>query len=197
MKIKVLGPAPFIENAVPEGKLIRLTWSDYGTDYITGFNIYRREGASTFNPDSCTAGIPLSTGFIKVGYAAGSTTTSFSDTDDDQGLQFGEEYTYRIVAVYPNGAESKASNEITSALVSGVPVIKNISVRNTDVIDGSIYISWKKPDKLDTIPANGPYEYIISRADGVTGVDYKVIKSILSRFHDSHFVTSPSCIVSG
>jgi gliding motility-associated-like protein len=180
MKIKVLGPAPFIENAVPEGKLIRLTWSDYGTDYISGFNIYRREGASTFNPDSCTAGIPLSTGFIKVGYIGGSATTSFSDTDNDQGLQFGEEYTYRIVAVYPNGAESKASNEITSALVSGVPVIKNISVRNTDLIDGSIYISWKKPDKLDTIPANGPYEYIISRADGVTGDDYQLVKSILT-----------------
>ena len=25
-------------------------------------------------------------------------------------------------------------------------------------------IAWKKPDKLDTIPANGPYEYLIYRA---------------------------------
>ena len=180
MKIKVLGPPPLIINAVPEGKLIRLTWSDYGTDYITGFSIYRREGASTFDPDSCTSGIPSSTGFIKVGYISGSSTTSFSDTDNEQGLQFGKEYTYRIVAVYPNGAESKASNEITSALVSGVPVIRNVSVRNTDALDGSIYISWKKPDKLDTIPANGPYEYIISRAIGVTGDSYQQIKSILT-----------------
>ena len=39
------------------------------------------------------------------------------DTDNGQGLQFGKEYTYRIVAVYPNGTESKASNEITSALL--------------------------------------------------------------------------------
>ena len=104
------------------------------------------KGLQTFIPDSCTAGMPSSTGFIKVGYIAGSSTTSFSDTDNGQGLQFGKEYTYRIVAVYPNGTESKASNEITSTLVSGVPVIKNVSVRNTDPVNGSIFLSWRKPD---------------------------------------------------
>jgi gliding motility-associated-like protein len=178
MNIKVLGPPPVITNAVPEGKLIRLTWSDYGTGFISGFSIYRRDGASTFKPDSCTAGIPSSTGFVKVGYIGGSSTTSFSDTDNGKGLQFGKEYTYRIVAVYPNGTESKASNEFTSTLVSGVPVIRNVSVRTTDADKGSIYIAWRKPDKLDTIPASGPYEYIISRADGVNGSNYQQIKSI-------------------
>ena len=180
MKIKVLGPPPLINNAIPEGKLIRLTWLNYGTKVISGFSIYRREGPTTFKPDSCTSGIPSSTGFIKVGYIDGSSTTSYSDTDNGKGLQFGKEYTYRIVAVYPNGTESKASNEITSTLVSGVPVIKNVSVRNTDAVKGSIYLSWKKPDKLDTIPANGPYEYIIYRADGISGTNYVQIKSILT-----------------
>jgi gliding motility-associated-like protein len=178
MKIKVLGPSPSIINAVPEGKLIRLTWSDYGTGAIAGFSIYRREGATTFNPDSCTSGIPTSTGFVKAGYISGSSTTSYSDTDNGKGLQFGKEYTYRIVAVYPNGTESKASNEITSTLVSGVPVIKNVSVTYTDAVKGLIYLSWKKPDKLDTIPANGPYEYLIFRANGIVGTNYQQIKSI-------------------
>ena len=161
MNITVLGPPPRLVNAVPVGKAINLSWSPYGTDVISGFNIYRREGASTFVPDSCTAGIPSSTGFVKVGYIAGSSVTSFTDNDNGAGLQFGKEYTYRIVAVYPNGTESKASNEITSTLVSGVPIIKNVSVRNTDAVNGSIFLSWKKPDKLDTIPALGPYEYLI------------------------------------
>ena len=93
-------------------------------------------------------------------------------------MQFGKEYTYRIVAVYPNGTESKASNEITSTLVSGVPVIKNVSVRNTDAVNGSIFLSWKKPVKLDTIPATGPYEYLIYRADGIGGTNFSQIKSI-------------------
>ena len=155
MKIKVLGPPPVILSAVPEGKFIRLTWSGYGTDVIAGFNIYRREGVSSLITDSCTSGIPASSGFVKVGYIGGSSTVSYTDTDNGQGLQFGKEYSYRIVAVYPNGTESKSSNEISSMLVSGVPVIKNVSIRKTDAVNGSVYVSWKKPDKLDTIPANG------------------------------------------
>ncbi len=178
INITVLGPAPHLINAVPVGKSINLTWSKYVTNVISGFNIYRREGASTFKPDSCIAGIPSSTGFVKVGYIGGSTTTAYVDNDNGEGLQFGTEYTYRIVSVYPNGAESKASNEITSTLVSGVPVIKNVSVRNTDQANGSIFISWKKPDKLDTIPAAGPYEYLIYRATGVGGTDFQQINSI-------------------
>jgi gliding motility-associated-like protein len=178
INIKVLGPSPKLLNAVPVGKQITLTWKDYGTPAIAGFAIYRREGATNFVPDSCTAGLPASTGFVKVGYIAGSSTTSYSDSDNGQGLQFGKEYTYRIVAVYPNGTESKSSNEITSTLVSGVPLIKHVSVTSTSTSNGSIYLEWKKPDRLDTIPANGPYEYIIYRATGTGGATYEQIRSI-------------------
>ncbi|MGD0340632.1 MAG: gliding motility-associated C-terminal domain-containing protein [Bacteroidales bacterium] len=179
MTIKVLGPSPVLLNAVPQGKFITLAWSNYGTTEIAGFAIYRREGASTFSPDSCTSGLPASTGFVKVGYISGSSTVSYTDTENGQGLQFGKEYTYRIVAVFNNGTESKASNEITTTLVSGLPVIKNVSVRNTDQTNGSIFLSWMKPLHLDTIPdATGPYEYIISRADGINGTVYSQIKSI-------------------
>jgi hypothetical protein len=118
MKIKVLGPSPEIISAVPEGKFIHLEWSDYGTDVISGFSIYRKEGTSTFVPDSRTAGVTSSSGFVKVGYIAGGTTVSFVDTDNGRGLQFGKEYSYRIVAVYPNGTESLIrfqSVEINSA----------------------------------------------------------------------------------
>jgi len=177
-RIKVLGPPPHLLSASPEGKFIRLVWDNYGTDVIAGFSIYRREGTSTFEPDSCNEGIPPSTGFVKVGYVSGSSTITYIDTDNGQGLQFGKEYTYRIVAVYPDGTESKASNEVTSTLVSGIPVIRNVSVRNTDENKGSIFLAWKKPDKLDTIPANGPYEYLIFRANGVSGTDYQQIYSI-------------------
>jgi gliding motility-associated-like protein len=191
MNIRVLGPAPHLVNAVPVGKSISLTWSNYGTSFIAGFSIYRREGASTFKPDSCTEGIPASTGFVKVGYIGGSATTTYIDNDNGQGLQFGKEFTYRIVAVYPNGTESKASNEITSTLVSGVPVIKNVSVLRTDAANGKIFVSWRKPTKLDTIPANGPYEYLISRANGVGGTNFSQISSIQTvNLNDTVYVDS-------
>jgi len=191
MQIKVLGPSPVLVNAAPEGKFIRLTWNNYGTDVISGFSIYRREGPSTFSPDSCTAGIPASTGFVKVGFIDGSGSVTFLDTDNGQGLQFSREYTYRIVAVYPNGTESKASNEIASSLVSGVPVITHVSVRSTSETNGSIYVSWKKPDRLDTIPAAGPYEYLIYKADGIGGVNFQQIQSIPTvDLNDTVFVDS-------
>ncbi len=179
MKIKVLGPAPVLLNAAPEGKFIRLTWQPYVSNFISGFAIYRREGASTFSPDSCTNGIPGSEGFIKVGYVPGSASTFFVDSDNGEGLEFGTEYTYRVLAVYPNGTESKASNEISSSLVSGVPIIRNVSVLNTDLSSGSIKLVWKKPDKLDTIPTvTGPYEYIIERATGIDGTNFGFVTSI-------------------
>jgi gliding motility-associated-like protein len=178
MSIKVLGPSPVLLTAVPEGKFIRLGWAPYGTDYISGFSIYRREGSTSFAPDSCTSGLPPSTGFIKVGYIPGSSASSFVDMENGSGLQFGKEYAYRIVAVYPNGTESKASNEVLSSLVSGVPVIRNVSVTSTNATTGSIFVRWKKPDHLDTIPALGPYEYRIYRSDGVTGTSFTQIRSI-------------------
>ena len=178
MTIKVLGPKPDTVKAVPEGKFIRLSWQQYGTDAISGFNIYRREGPTTYKPDSCTSGIPSSIGFVKVGYISGSNTVAYIDTDNGQGLRFGKEYTYRIVAVYKNGTESKASDEATTSLVSGIPVITNVSVTKTDQVNGIIYVAWKKPD-LDTIPnATGPYEYYIYRAYGISSNAFELIDSI-------------------
>ncbi|MFO7575221.1 MAG: gliding motility-associated C-terminal domain-containing protein [Bacteroidales bacterium] len=181
MKIKVLGPPPVLQSAVPEGKVMRLSWEPYGTDFIAGFAIYRREGVSSFEPDSCVNGLPEWSGFSRVGFATGAATTTYTDSNNGEGLDFGVEYAYRIVAVYPNGTESKASNELVSSLVTGVPVIRNVSVRTTDITNGSIELIWKKPDGLDTIPTvTGPYEYLIYRADGVSGEGFQLIASIPS-----------------
>lgn len=192
MMIKVLGPPPILLNALPEGKIIRLIWEKYDTTATAGFNIYRREGPSTFVQDSCTSGLPASTGFVRVGYISGNSTVSYVDSGNGEGLEFGKEYTYRIVAVFNNGAESKASNEITSTLVSGVPLIKNVSVVTTGTTDGSIFIGWKKPDRLDTIPAPGPWEYIIYRAEGTAGTGFVQITSIpTTDLNDTTFTDTP------
>ncbi len=177
-RIKVLGPPPELTSASSSGEYVRLSWELYESDYIEGYNIYRREGSTDFQPDSCTAGLPPDYGFEKVGFAGGASTVSFIDTNEGEGLENGVEYAYRIVAVYPNGAESKASNELTSALVTGVPLITNVSVINTSESDGEIFIAWSKPDRLDTIPAAGPYEYIIYRSEDHTGNGFLAIDSL-------------------
>ena len=178
MSIKVLGPSPVLTSAVPQGKFAQLTWDSYGTDAIAGFNIYRHEGVSSLVVDSCYDGIPATSGFVKIGYAEGYNTVSYTDTDNGQGLEAGVEYAYRIVAVYPNGTESKPSNEIVTSLITGVPLITNVSIRNTDAVNGSLTLVWQKPLHLDTIPATGPYEYLIYRAEGIAGSDYQLIYTL-------------------
>lgn len=178
MTIKVLGPSPVLNAAAPEGKFIRLSWNPYGTGDIAGFSIYRREGAFPFTPDQCYDGIPTSAGYQKVGYVSGYSAVSFTDTDNGAGLESGIEYSYRIVAVYPNGTESKPSNEIVSSLITGVPLITHVSIRNTDAVNGSLRLAWQKPLHLDTIPATGPYEYLIYRADGIAGSNYQLVKTL-------------------
>ena len=178
MTIKVLGPSPVLTAAAPEGKFMNLAWLSYGTPDIAGFSIYRRIGPSSFTVDPCYDGIPPSAGFTKVGYVAGHTSVSFTDTNNGVGLEAGTEYAYRIVAVYPNGAESKPSNEIVTSLISGVPLITHVSIRTTDPVYGSLKLGWQKPLHLDTIPALGPYEYMIYRADGITGSNYQLIKTL-------------------
>jgi len=189
-KIKVLAPAPNLLDVVPEGKSIRLDWENYGTDVIAGFHVYRREGASGYEADSCTAGLPAYTGFEMVGYAPGSSAVSYNDMGGDGELAFGKEYTYRIVAVYPNGTESKPSIEMTTSLVSGVPVIVKVSVTETDPDNGKIGLEWMKPGQLDTIPsATGPFEYRIFRAMGVGGADFLQVV-VNPGLNDTTFVDS-------
>jgi len=74
---------------------------------------------------------------------------------------------------YPNGTESKASNEITSTLVSGVPVIQNVSVKNTDAVMDLFFISWKETTKTRPLFLLKSYEYLIYRATGVGGTDFQ------------------------
>ena len=178
MSIKVLGPSPILTSVVPQGKFVQLGWASYGTQEIAGFSIYRREGTSSLVADTCYDGIPPSAGFIKVGYVSGYNNLTFTDTDNGNGLDAGTEYAYRIVAVYPNGTESKPSNELLTSLITGVPLITNVSIRNTHPVNGSLTLAWQKPRQLDTIPANGPYEYLIYRAEGIAGTAYQLIHTL-------------------
>ncbi|MCU0460616.1 MAG: gliding motility-associated C-terminal domain-containing protein [Bacteroidales bacterium] len=184
MTIKVLGPSPQLLNAVARGNSIELSWANYGTTAIAGFNIYRREEGSPFTIDSCTSGIPSSTGFVRVGFASGSSSVTFTDNNNGSGLELGKEYFYRICAVYKNGTESKSSNERNSTLVSGIPVIRNVSVTATDADNGSIYLAWQKPDTVTP-----PFEYRIYRARGIAGTDFKNIATLItSNPNDTIFV---------
>jgi len=173
-RIRVLGPPPRDLHLKPGSNFIRLSWSP-GDTAARGYRIYRRDGYSGYVPDSCVSGIPPEVGYKLVGELRSHADTFFVDDDGGEGLQQGTDYCYMVVSVYADGSESLPSGEMCGTLIQGTPVLLHVSVLKSDPAEGRIFVAWAKPTRLDTIPANGPYEYRIYRSDGIWGTGYALI----------------------
>lgn len=173
--VKVLGPAPTGLHTLPGSNSIRLRWDQYDCENIKAYRIYRSTEPIIFTPDSCTNGIPDSLAYRQIGGTGNRSDTVYVDDDQGKGLAPGVTYCYRIVAVFDNDTESKASAEVCDILVPGTPAMIKTSVQNTGSSDGTVLIGWAKPDRLDTIPANGPYEYQIFRSNDALGDNLELI----------------------
>lgn len=175
--IYVIGPATENLAATPTTTSITLTWSPNRCGNVTGYDIYRRIDSLAWEPDSCTTGIPEDLGYTLIGSTESHTDTIFIDNDNGNGLPQGFVYCYRIVARFPDGAESYASEEVCAELVRGIPTITNVSVEETDTETGRIYLAWSKPTDFDTEAAPGPYKYLIYRSQGLWGENLQLIDS--------------------
>ncbi len=178
MQINVLGPAPENPQLLPGSASIRVSWDKSRCDNVVGYNIYRKEGPSSYIIDSCTYGLPANTGFIKAGSVNSINDTVFNDNNNGAGLLQSTEYCYRIVAVFPDGSESYPSEEVCSTLSPGLPSLLNASVSNHDPVNGSVFISWIKPKDIDTQVAKGPYEYLVYRGEDLWGHNMGLITGI-------------------
>jgi gliding motility-associated-like protein len=175
LDINILGPPPQGVNLVPASSLIRVEWDAGECNNIAHYRVYRKTEPSGYIPDSCTYGIPSFTGFKLVGETKSGHDSIFIDDNKGKGLLQGTTYCYRIIAVYPDGAESLPSAEVCTILVPGSPSILNTSVIKSDILSGEVFLAWAKPLDLDTIPANGPYEYIIYRSNNLYGLNLNEI----------------------
>jgi hypothetical protein len=168
MNIVVLGPSPDMPDLIPGSNSVTVTWPADTCLPVTGYQIYRKIGPAAYVPDTCTGGVPSETGYRLIGTTDDRLETIFVDDNNGSGLEQGNEYCYMIVSVYPDGALSFPSPENCTPLVEGAPSMLEVSVVDHST-NGTIRLSWAKPEQLDTIPANGPYEYIISRSDDLLG----------------------------
>lgn len=168
MNIRVLGPSPDMPDLIPGSNSVTVTWPADTCLPVTGYKVYRRIEPAAYVPDSCTTGLPRETGYELIGETGSRIDTIFVDDNKGQGLVQGNEYCYSIISVYPDGALSFPSPENCTPLVEGSP-----SILEASVIDhssgGTIRLVWAKPRDLDTIPATGPYEYVIYRSDDLLG----------------------------
>ncbi|MCB0764171.1 MAG: hypothetical protein KDB84_05670, partial [Flavobacteriales bacterium] len=119
MNITVVGPAPQNPSATPNGSVIDLAWDASVCANATGYLIYRRSGLYGFDPDHCETGVPAYTGYTLVGSTSGNAATTYQDAG---GLVIGNQYCYMVVATFPDGAQSYASEEFCTILDRQVPV---------------------------------------------------------------------------
>lgn len=175
MTIRVVAPAPTALTVIPNGASMVLNWSpsvcspSTGKNRLTGYSVYRKNTCDPWAHDPCETGVPGYTGYTLIG-TTNSTTTTFTDNNNGQGLILGVSYSYIVVANYADGSQSYASVNECKELVRDVPIITNVSVVTTNASNGSIWTHWVKPlstaGNLDTITNPPPYEYRLMKAKG-------------------------------
>ncbi|MBX7201552.1 MAG: gliding motility-associated C-terminal domain-containing protein [Bacteroidia bacterium] len=161
--VKVIAPAPALLSASALGNTIRLEWTESPCKEATGYEVYRRTGPSNFTPGNCITGIPAAYGFERIAILSGLATLGYIDS---AGLQPGVDYCYRIVARFPDGAESYASNELCTTLRRDVPIMTHVSVLKTDPNAGAILLAWRPATEIDSLQWPPPYAYQVERASG-------------------------------
>jgi gliding motility-associated-like protein len=185
MNIRVVGPAPKNLMATALGNTIQLKWNKNQCSNVSGYKIYRRNGFYGYVAGYCETGVPAYTGYQLIA-TMNTTDTVFIDNKLSRGI----DYCYMVVATYPDGAESYASEEACAQLKKDVPVITNVSIQKTGVTDGRVYLAWSKPTELDQVQAPGPYKYLIYRSDDLTGTSFTLLDS-LSSLNDTIFIDEP------
>lgn len=193
--IKVIAPAPENLQAVAQGAQINLSWDNpYHCDSVSGFigfSVWRREGTNPFTIDTCVTGL-AGRGYTRI--AENVLDYTYTDTEVNRGRL----YCYRILAEFAqrtqagllyNKVESLPSNESCAELKRDLPIIKNVSVTQTDQAAGSIFVAWYRPvadpDNLDTTQLTGPYSYKLYRSEGFFGANLTEIASFTSQHFGS------------
>lgn len=156
-QIKIISPAPDNLQAVAIGNGINLTWNKLNCGNAIGYRIYRRSGSNPYVPEACETGLPSNRGYKLIGTINDINDVDFRDDNNGAGLNIGNNYCYRIIAFFADGAESIVSTEVCAALSRDLPVLTNVTILTTDVNNGKDSVVYAKPTQLDTLQYPAPY----------------------------------------
>ena len=163
LRIRIIAPAPKNLNAVPEGNVIHLDWSPDSCSNAIGYDIYKRNGMDDFEPDSCQTGLPQEAGYTKIGTTYDWSDTTFTDDGTVMPLYHGNEYCYRVVALFANGSESIVSEKACAHIANDAPILINTDVVSTHETNGTLLVCWLFPPELDSIAFPPPYHFQLYR----------------------------------
>ena len=183
VSIRVVPPPPEDLQLVADDDAIILSWEkpyaceEQADPILLGFDVYRRLGSNPFPIDTCITGLD----------GRGYTQITLDETLEMDGDRYvfvdmdaapGRTYCYRVVATLSRrigdsnftfeDIESLTSDEVCLQLDRDLPLLTKVDVIETDASDGQIDVCWLLPDPeaLDTLDNPGPYNYVLSRADG-------------------------------
>lgn len=157
--IQVVAPKPENLTATPVENEVFLKWSPDLCPQVVGYDVYRRNGSNPFVVDSCETGMPADEGYIWIGKTNAWLDTTFVDDGSVQPLNHANEYCYRVVAFFADGAESYVSDEVCTFIENDAPLIVNADVVVTDSVQGTIRVRWIAPLDADSAYLLLPYHY--------------------------------------
>lgn len=166
LHVRVVAPAPKNPQAQPVGNRVRLTWSPDSCPNAVGYDIYRRDGSNPFEPEHCETGMPANEGYYWIGNTAAWDDTTFVDDGSAVPLYHANDYCYRVVARFPDGAESYVSDEVCAHIIADAPLIVNADVVTTDLENGTLKVRWTAPPETDSVAFPPPYYYNLYRFAG-------------------------------
>lgn len=179
--VTVIAPAPEgLTASQGNGNVVNLNWEAYECPSASSIEIWRKVDSNPFEPEHCETGMPANSGYELIAVAGGS-QTSYFDNNHDQGLEYGADYCYRIVAVFESldGVKSIVSDEVC-VLPEEVDgdfgaLTTNVSIETTANTDGTIFIRWTSP--FDALPGKypPPYSYELYRGEDYTSTNYTLI----------------------
>ena len=195
--ITIVAPPPLSLTAIPLGTSVKLNWqkpaceqtvdaNNNVTNKIAYYKVYRKNNCAPWIYGYCEVGVPAYTGYTYIGKTADLNDTQFTDTNNGLGLSQGTNYSYIVYALYTDGSESYASNQVCVQLKRDVPILTNVDVKMTDASTGSVFVRWIKPllgnNALDTTTIVGPYEFRLLHYVGFPTATYSVINSITKTY---------------
>ena len=171
--IRVVGPEPEWVTATTDlaTRSANLQWDPYICGNAETIQIWRKVDSFAFEPDSCQTGMPDNLGYTQIATVSAGVST-YTDTNEGQGLASGAQYCYRLVATFPlpKGGESYVSEEIClDPILADKAIITNVTVDVTDDVAGQVTVKWLAPFEADPVQFPPPYTYQVLRAEQFAG----------------------------
>ena len=182
VNITVIGPA--VENLAVEISNLspltsHLTWSQYTScSNVKAIRVYRSTSSTPYQPDYCETGVRQ--GYQLVAELPAD-ATSFLDENIGDGAMKGVDCCYRVIALFPDGAESQPSVEVCVQIPNSKPLMTKVSNDEARLSDGKMRVEWVRPQDIDPLFV-APYSYRLIR--DLDGEETTVYSGADSAFYD-------------